>query len=131
MTSFRPSLLSIPRELRQMILAYAFEDAISKDVSFNIYKHKIRLYICTSRHHVNELFFGLLGTFVRRKFAAPHIHKLAKNLISVNPQLVDDVRFVLKKTLDSFEQAVNVVLDNEGNEIVRIWMNLSFYHLPQ
>lgn len=73
------SFLSLPRELRQQIMALAFEDASNQDVHFNATVALLELdYIISNRG----------------PYAAPHIFNLTAAFTSLHPIIKEDVPYV-------------------------------------
>lgn len=99
-----PSLITIPRELRQRILAYAFDDMMEEDLKFNsdvryisgmLYMEEGSKYLtAATKHFVIE----------SEKSFAVHTNNLASSLATALPDIVDDVMYVLDKTLADFEE---------------------------
>lgn len=84
-----PSLTFIPRELRQHILTYTFQNALDKD---------LKLIACIRHSHYN--IGGLFnGPWKPSPFYSPHIANLASLVIAGLPDLAEDVKFVIGKTL--------------------------------
>jgi hypothetical protein len=117
------SILDLPRELRQQILACAFENAIEKDINFNMYLRFYTLpgYIMPatpnwfeklllrdqgeSTDDWDDVDLNELNVF------APNIHKTASALSNIHPLVTDDLPFVLKQCLNTFQQSLKLLLD--------------------
>lgn len=100
-----PSLTSLPRELRQRILTYAFEDAKERDLLFNF-----SLVFSTSKiSYMRQLAADSAGDsdwereLLSDGVSVINIDNLAKTLIDALPELTDDVTFVLGKCLEALE----------------------------
>jgi hypothetical protein len=113
----RPFLLGLPRELRQQIVGYVFEDALAKDIRLNSFlrqdfRHKLRF---------SKLPMPLKQLLTRTRWLqykpsktyAPHICALARILVSVHPEFAGDVPFVLNTALVTFEKHQKTEMDNE------------------
>lgn len=114
-----PSFLDLPRELRQMILGYTFENAIADDLRLNqmlkeswlhFYSRRPQRdgpgFVCdfwtwTTQQHLS----CCSGIIDWKKSYAVHISKWGKLLYSVHSDLTDDVSYTLCKALDRFEQS--------------------------
>lgn len=120
-----PSFLSLPHELRQEIIGYAFEDAIEADVRLNLWM-RINLRTCidcmalelfrlidSGPHKITE------GQPIDRKATlyAPNINYVASTIRLVHPQLAEDMLYVLNKSLD----CMGTQYDDESPEIWRDW----------
>lgn len=84
-----PTLVTLPRELRQHILFYAFEDAHKADLIFNL-----SLLLCSYKLPYDLCFDETYGI---------SIDNLATTLIDALPELVDDVTFVPGKCLTALK----------------------------
>jgi hypothetical protein len=116
------SLLDLPRELRQQILAYAFEDTVEKDIRLNMY---LRFYILPG-YYINDTpdwFEKLLlqdqgraiddwscVDIAKLHTFAPNIQKLASATSRLDPQLREDLTFVLKEHLIKLEQGLQLLV---------------------
>lgn len=96
------SFLSLPRELRQEILALAFEDAYKQDLKFN----------------ANLIFLDIIMS-TRGPYAAPHVFKIAAGFNSVHPLIEEDVQYVLDPYLDKmeniFKDSPKMILEQVSN----------------
>lgn len=106
------TLPTLPRELRQNIIAFAFEDAASKDITFNQSLRKLTWDMKEEALELVEMvnhprYIGKEPFFYQSY--VPAIHRLADALIIAFPALEEDVRVMLKKCLDSFEEENNEV----------------------
>lgn len=90
--------LSLPIELPKKILAEAFKDTLSQDIIFDLRLAGTKWFL--------ELQNARRETW-KACPAAPHIHDLARGLVEVHPQLADDMKFVLKQVLRSFEEMMD------------------------
>lgn len=118
----RPTLLNIPRELRQHILGYVFEDVIDMDNRFNGLLREPRLTYYRSRNfgrcgyrrdendgearihnilYLHSLFGGKWLKFDAANIYAPNIFRTAELVFAVNVEMADDVRYVLNQALRS------------------------------
>ncbi|KAE9991344.1 hypothetical protein EG327_011846 [Venturia inaequalis] len=104
-----PSLISIPRELRQHIFAYAFEDAKKQDVIF-IFSHALVWIKIGVRAEFGEDSESWFINYWERDFlgdnykpSVTNINNLAGTMIDALPGLADDVTFILGKCLKAFE----------------------------
>lgn len=108
-------LLNLPRELRQHILSYVFEDAVEKDNLLNDFLRN------DLRHSVkfSKLPTVLSGHLARvrwlefdpKKIYAPHIYNLANNLTSDHPEVATNVPFVLTVAMAAFEKNRKEVME--------------------
>jgi hypothetical protein len=115
------SMLDLPRELRQDILAIAFDTAAILDIDFNICTRRFmfpprnsHLQDRPSRYIDLEFPLAVWKALRRqcgypkpqkpRKTIAPNIDDLVTSLISAVPELVDDIYFELQKSLVTLEQ---------------------------
>lgn len=106
-----PTLQTLPRELRQLILGYTFEDAIKKDLRLNSY-----LRYCGIETQVTVIDWdGKDG----KSPAAPSFEVLATNLCLVFPALKEDVVYVLDRFLAKF------ALLNQIHSLMDLAMRLS------
>ncbi|QDS74023.1 hypothetical protein FKW77_008970 [Venturia effusa] len=96
-----PTLLTIPRELRQHILKYAFDDAGERDLRLNEF---LRGSIAGRTHYWSN--HPILNEFARGSWNNkeieytgpaffPNLYGLAVDLRSAIPELFDDMMFVL------------------------------------
>jgi hypothetical protein len=122
------SILDLPRELRQQILAYALESAIEKDMKFNMYLRFYTLpgYIMPATPNWfeklllkdqgesvddwNQVDLNELNVF------APNIHEAASTLSNIHPQLIGDLPFVLKGCLTVFEESLKLLLQDYSDD---------------
>jgi hypothetical protein len=114
------TLQDLPRELRQQILFFVFEDAIVQDVKFNM---QIRRWFRDSYLELPSIRKTLLHShpkFVDAKtpltpcIRMPRMGTLASIFSSISREIAQDVSFVLEKSLGSFEQAWQRALDQKA-----------------
>jgi hypothetical protein len=117
------SLESLPRELRQQTFTYAFNNAISEDIKFNDNIKQCLSDSCgfiTPQSKIHTSLEQALdhhrGSWTTSYWAEPgihatHIHDLASALCWIFPSLVDDVAFVLEKSLKIFEEEQSKAMD--------------------
>lgn len=113
----RPFLLDLPRELRQHILSYVFEDAIEQDIHLNNFlrndlRKDMRLSKITSVLS-QQLTRVRWLEFDSKKIYAPHIHDTAAILMSIQPEIADDLPFVSRLALDVFQKIQEEVMERE------------------
>jgi hypothetical protein len=112
----KPIIFSIPLEIRQHILSYAFCEAICQDIAFNAKLQKdipnrdfgSGLFLSTL-DDLNDIiseddeFTGLRRrSCVNRSPCAPRIYAMANKISEVHPQLKEEVKFVFKQCLEQF-----------------------------
>jgi hypothetical protein len=107
-----PTFQSLPRELRQEIFKIAFDDAIAIDLQFNMYIRRA-LQNC----HGQGLLRGQLPHYLKHALEphdsilfAPHTYKTAVAVRTAVPDVADDLHFILKKSLDTFEKKGTLAL---------------------
>lgn len=125
-----PKIFSLPVEIRQQILSYAFCEAVEQDIAFNAsLQKKLSLlpthavsapknlrttrieegYIPTGYTFCQRL-LGCTGCsccrhpvcFHERPPCVPRIYAMANRISAVHPQLKEEVKFVFKQCLDQF-----------------------------
>jgi hypothetical protein len=111
-----PIIFSIPLEIRQHILSYAFCEAIAQDIAFNAKLQKdipnrdfgSGLFLSTL-DDLNDItmeddeFTGLRRpSSANRPPCAPRIYAMANKISEVHPQLKEEVKFVFKQCLEQF-----------------------------
>ncbi|KAE9964837.1 hypothetical protein BLS_008039 [Venturia inaequalis] len=104
----RPFLLDLPRELRQDILDYVFEDALEKDNRLNEFLRN-DLRSCIRFPRLPSVLSAQLDClrwfqFDPKKIYAPHIHGLATTLTSVHPEIAVDALFIIRCSLTVFDK---------------------------
>jgi len=113
----RPCLLNLPRELRQQVITYLFDDALAKDIRLNDFlRNDLRCEMRFSKlpDALRELLTSVRWLqFDPAKIYSPSVDEVASMLTSVHPQMADDVPFVLNVTLKAFEQDLKSVMDRE------------------
>lgn len=133
----RPTLLNLPRELRQHILGYVFEDALEKDNRFNTLIREPRLESYRSRHffardfppsddetyelkrfirHMRSIFSIFKGKWTKFDTAnihAPNIFGAATLVSGISKEIADDMRFVLGQALNSLERMQEIEMARE------------------
>ncbi|TID24023.1 hypothetical protein E2P81_ATG02331 [Venturia nashicola] len=107
-----PTFLTIPREMHQHILKYAFDDAGAKDLKLND-----RLRPIPAKILKNALNRGLsdvqeLFNLALRPGFSPNIYNLAQILKLTCSKLDEDMLFVLKSSLDLYAKAYKDVSDS-------------------
>ncbi|KAE9988371.1 hypothetical protein EG328_011131 [Venturia inaequalis] len=104
-----PTLLTIPRELRQHILGYAFDDACEKDAKINdflryIHATESKLPFCSQRPGLRQLFNGPRSIETNERPGPaffPNLYHLALVLRLAIPELRDDMLYVLENALSA------------------------------
>lgn len=90
------SFLSLPREIRQMILQKSIKNAIDKDIALNINFTMLGFVLYTvSKRKLNR---------GKEIISTPHIHAWATTLNSTDPTISDDLLFVLDRCLRMFKE---------------------------
>lgn len=108
-----PTLVTIPRELRQHIFWFAIEDAANEDLKLNAMLRKLVNRIFDPKLlHLDRYtkFEGLLrcnsyheGEYKLTEYA-PNMCAVALAVRSALPELEEDVNFVLENALSEFEE---------------------------
>lgn len=110
MTNF----LSLPLELRQHILGYAFHNAAIHDVEFSLLQQELR-----SDSWMRKEFYPLLYR-IAYAIVAPNIANLAMNLASIDLQLESDMIYPLNQTLTLFDDVITLQQDLTWSSIAKI-----------
>jgi hypothetical protein len=112
-----PIILSIPLEIRQYILSYAFVEAVAQDITFNAKLQKVipepglgeGLFLATLDDLKDPIFADHEYDGVKRSESlidrppcAPRIYAMANKISAVHPQLKEEVKFVFKQCLEQF-----------------------------
>ncbi|TID12855.1 hypothetical protein E2P81_ATG09987 [Venturia nashicola] len=118
-TNKTATLPSLPQELRQNVLAIAFDDAASKDIKLN---QGLRKLTWDMKKEARELVKMVhhpryidKEPFFHQSYI-PAIHKLAYALSLAFPALEEDIKFMLEKCLDKFEEENNEVFNKDELE---------------
>lgn len=113
---YQPIIFTLPLEIRQQILSYAFCEAVAQDIEFN----------ATLQKEVPPLAFSagsaafLFGELEKMEIAqdecsgfkkcrsgdrppcAPRIFAMANKISGIHPQFKEEVKFVFKQCLEQF-----------------------------
>lgn len=105
-----PTFESLPRELRQEIVKIVFHETVAAGLEFN---RNIRRCIAGSDHTIEfrydlpDFFKAVLFTTPKKgAVSAPYTAKTAYYLTAVFPDIMEDIQFILKLSLQAFEQNV-------------------------
>lgn len=123
-----PTILSIPRELRQHILKYAFNDAGEQDMKINNFL-RLRLHVFWevpfwAKH--SQLRLLLHGSPCEETnetpFTAffPHLYELALALRLAIPDLHEDMLYVLENALSAHVKTNTALEDKERDKYWRL-----------
>lgn len=96
--------MTIPRELRQHTLEYAFADMMEKDLKFNADLWYAALLILIDLKCVRDDTRASEWRSMLGETWATHTNSLASSLATALPHIVDDVMYVLENTLTDFEK---------------------------
>lgn len=122
-----PTFESLPRELRQHILTLAFDDAIKADLRFH---QNIRECLIFPRAEVDHrptsrLYYNLPDNLNEHLSiehrSAPCISQTAETLCTVYHSVIDDVKYVLGRALDKFDEAEDKVLSGLKQRLADDW----------
>jgi hypothetical protein len=89
--------LTLPLELRQQILTYAFEEATLQGVKFNKFQYRLYLEL-TSKQRANQTYRATIDTL-----NTPNLFDLAAKLTSMDEQLETDMIYPLGCALAGFD----------------------------
>lgn len=122
-----PSLLDLPLELRQDILTYAFDDAIEKDIRFNVYW----IFYLMPDYEILDLLNWFAKLFMKDKGPsvdvwrndgpwelmefAVNFYKLTLKLVAIHPQITYDLKFVIDERLKTFVYQLQYLLDDASD----------------
>ncbi|RDI87294.1 hypothetical protein Vi05172_g2937 [Venturia inaequalis] len=103
-----PTFLTLPRELRQQILRLAFDDALYNDHVLTAFLHRPEIWALGVRRE-ESMAWKMGGIRVVRgawstSTVAPRTYELARALLAVHEDIVEDVRYVLEKSIKKFEK---------------------------
>lgn len=111
------TLATLPRELRQNILAIAFKDAASKDIKINQNLRKLTWDMKEEAHELVEMVHHSRYINEEPLFYQSHvpaIYNLAYTLSLALPALEEDIKVMLKKCLDGFDEENNEVYQKDN-----------------
>jgi hypothetical protein len=89
--------LTLPLEIRQQILTYAFREAALQDIKFNKFQYRLYLEL-TSKQRVNQTYCATIDTI-----NTPNLFDLAAKLTSMDEQLETDIIYPLDCALAGFD----------------------------
>lgn len=110
------TILNLPRELRQNILAIAFEHAASKDIKLNQSLRKLNWEMKKEAHELVEMVNHPRYVDTEPPFYqsyVPTIQDLAYALGLAFPALEEDSKVILSRCLEKFEEENNEVYKKE------------------
>lgn len=108
MTNF----LSLPLELRQVILGYAFHNAATQDAIFGLRQRRVLEWLRNLPSHGRK-YSSQLHQIVLTAIVTRNIYELAARLAYVDSEIKCDMLYPLKQTLDMFEN-----LDEETDDLI-------------
>jgi hypothetical protein len=125
----RPYLLKLPRELRQQVIGYLFDDALAEDKYLNDFlRNELRRVVRFSKlpSTLRELLTRIRWyKFNSARIYAPCVYKVADLLASLHPEMAGDVLFVLSVALKGFEEDQKARMELEylskDNNKERLW----------
>ncbi|KAE9971941.1 hypothetical protein BLS_004227 [Venturia inaequalis] len=100
----KPSLLTLPREVRQQMFFYTFEAAMEKELSLNVYLIALKIILVAPGPP-----------------AMPHIAAWATDLASVHPTIHLDLIYVLDRALKLVELMLEELLGSLIGRQVFLW----------
>lgn len=95
-----PTLLTIPRELRQKILYYTFCDSLNADTRL---KMTLALLFCTSLKRENDNLTNFALKNVDANATTSYTYDWVHTLNRVHPVISSELRFVIKQVLDELD----------------------------